>query len=232
MPLQRPVAGWRKAPFGLMVLGGVAFAPWAEATDAPKPTPTVSELVVIAHRAPTVSELGVIARAECLQPKAVPGSSVPEVVSTYPRQGERVRPGLLILRVTFDQPMACSGFILFSGNRNPCSQVKHLPASSAAQDLEQLFLMSFDRKSIRVACFVEPGNNYTFQLFNPGFESLQDRWLEHAHPVDFTTSDASPIQTIPDALSADPETVLANVYRPARERQETKPTAFGAPGSR
>ena len=62
--------------------------------------------------------------------------------------------------------------------------------------------------------------------------SLHDRWLEHAVPVDFTTSDASPIQTIPDALSADPETVLADVYRPAREGQETKPAEPEAVGSR
>lgn len=223
MRLHLPLAGWRKILLGLMVLGVSAFAASPRAADNPKSTPSVSELVVIAHRAPTVSELDVVARAECLQPKAAPGSSVPQVVSTYPQPGEKVRPGLMILRVTFDQPMACSGFILFVGNRNPCSQVRDFFGSSATQGLRQLFLMSFDRRSIRVACFLEPGKRYAFQLSDPklgifgrAFESLKGRQLEDIHPVHFSTSDAAPIQTIPEALSADPETVLAEVYRPAK----------------
>jgi hypothetical protein len=203
--------------FGLGLIGGLAAGAPSRAADAPQEANTVSEVVVIANRPPTVEELAVVARAECLPPKPEKGSAPPKVVSSYPRQGQEIRPGLVILRVTFDKPMACSGFfaVLPSREKNPCS--------GAHQDFSrQNFLMSYDRKTIRVPCVVEAGKSYTLGLnemnVSPVFNSLQQRLLT-PYRMNFKTSSAAPIQTIPDALSADPETVLADVYRPARRTQ-------------
>jgi hypothetical protein len=185
----------------------------------PKGDNTVSEIVVIANRPPSVDELTVVARAECLPPIPEKGSARPRVVSTYPRQNEEIRPGLAILRVTFDTPMACSGFFAMApGMKNPCSSVV------------QNFLMSYDHKTIRVPCVVRPGERYTLWLnaagtapapivgpvAGPAFTSLQGQLLP-SHHMTFAVSAAAPIETIPDALSADPDTVLADLYRPAQK---------------
>jgi hypothetical protein len=190
------------------------------AAPDPKGDNTVSEVVVIANRLPTVDELTVVARAECLPPKPEKGSAAPRIVSTYPRQYQEIRPGLVILRVTFDKPMACSGFFEMPvGMKNPCS------------GQQQQFLVSYDRKTIRAPCLVQAGQRYTLWLNGggslmsapagalgvaPRFTSLEGQLLASFH-MTFTVSSAAPIQTIPDALSADPETVLADVYRPARK---------------
>ena len=71
---------------------------------------TVSELVVTAFK--TVSELLVTAPIKCIRAPMAPSGkweSRPRVVSAFPGKGDVVRPGLLIVRVTFDQKMVCDG---------------------------------------------------------------------------------------------------------------------------
>jgi hypothetical protein len=83
---------------------------------------------------------------------------------------------------------------------------------------------------------VQPDERYTLRLDGwgqmampagglsvvPSFTSLGGETLAAYH-MTFRVSSAAPIQTIPDALSADPETVLADVYRPARRAQASTP---------
>jgi hypothetical protein len=222
---QRPGTTFlRDAVLGLAALGGVVLAPSVHAAEPVNGANTVSELVIIARRAPTVSELDVVAQAKSLPPQPEKGAHIPKVVSTYPRQNEVVRQGLLIMRVTFDQPMSCSGFFI-AESKSPYSIEAPNPCSNTVQD----FLLSLDHKTIRVACFVGPEKHLTF-LLNPVsfvnsfpyerqlFMSLQGLPLDAYH-MTFSTSAEPPIQTIPEALSADPETVLAEVYRPARKAQ-------------
>jgi len=46
----------------------------------------------------------------------------PEVESTFPSQGATVPPGVLILRITFDQPMLCGWSLIdLAGNWPDCS---------------------------------------------------------------------------------------------------------------
>jgi hypothetical protein len=212
----------RDALFRSILMGGLAAAATASAAQDPKADTTVSEVVVIANRPPTVEELTVVAQAKCLPAKARLRSDRPKIVSTYPQQDEVVRPGLLILRITFDQPMTCSGFFATApGRKNPCSSS------------EQHFLMSYDHKTVRVACVIEPGARYTLYLngraetpdgptFQPKFISLDYQVLDTAH-LTFSASAAAPIDTLVDALAADPETVLADVYRPARAGPASAP---------
>ncbi|THD63025.1 hypothetical protein [Phenylobacterium sp.] len=219
MRLKFETAGLRSALLGVVALGGFVAAPWAQAAVDPQDGKAASGAAVIADRPATVDELEVVAHPPCLPPKVVEkGGGYPKVVSTYPRQDQAVRQGLLIMRVTFDRPMSCSGSFTAEG-QNPCP--------SEAQN----FLMSLDRRTIRVACFVEPGKHFTFWLNPvtgqtspplPLFMSLQGRAVA-AYRMTFTTSREPPIQTIPEALSADPETVLADVYRPEPKAEADDP---------
>jgi hypothetical protein len=208
-------ASWRGLLLALGVVG-LAAAQTPHAAEDPKAGHTVSEVTVIAHRAPTVEELTVVAQAKCLPPKPRFRSDRPNIVSTYPRRDEIVRPGLLILRFTFDQPMSCSGFVAVSpGRKNPCDSS------------EQHFLMSFDHKTVRIACVVEPGVRYVLYLngtvdtpdgplSRPQFVSLDNQSLDPSS-LSFSASAAAPVDTIVDALAADPETVLPEVYRPLQK---------------
>ena len=96
----------------------------------------VSAVIVIGPE-----ELTVTAQATCLDPKPDSFAVRPKIVSTFPANGAMVRPGVLVLRITFDQPMSCKGF--FTGIpklRNPCP-LEH-----------QHWVLSFDRKTIRTVC--------------------------------------------------------------------------------
>ena len=95
---------------GALVLGGAAGPAWAQrkaqAADAGN---TVSELILTASR--RVSELIVTAPVKCVPVDALHMrmGGRPKVVSAFPGKGDVIRPGLLVMRVTFDQPMACEG---------------------------------------------------------------------------------------------------------------------------
>ncbi|MBS0360714.1 MAG: hypothetical protein JSR98_05000 [Proteobacteria bacterium] len=156
-----------------------AYQPAAE-----PPTPSTDELTVIPH-------------AECLEPKRDPLTPLPHVVSTFPAHGETVRPGLLYLRVTFDEPMSCKGFFLRMGRlRAPCNQDR------------QIWLLSFDRKTIRTLCHVEPNSQYGVRMSNdpPTAQliSLAGRPLD---PYEFTfmTSSAPEVTSTSDAIGEDVE---------------------------
>ncbi|HEX2816309.1 MAG TPA: hypothetical protein VHN39_07945 [Phenylobacterium sp.] len=190
---------WRR--LGAVLAVAIAGLPPAQAAAAPKPGPneatTVSELIVTATK--TVSELTVTAKIKCLDPDR-PGvrTERPKVVSSYPAKGAVVRPGLLIVRVTFDQPMACDGLLLRDAPRqNPC------PGTP------QQFLLSYDRRTVRTVCIVEPGVEYGLTLGTDpdartfvglaGLPSL-------AYRLDFITSTQPAVSTICDALAQDEDT--------------------------
>jgi len=186
-----------------LTLSLAAMALGAPALAAPAPksagdqTATVSELIVEASK--TVSELTVTGKVKCLAPdKAGERADRPKVVSSYPAKGAVVRPGLLVVRVTFNAPMACDG--AFAGDpplKDPC------PGSP--RDM----LLSYDRKTVRTVCLVAPSAQYGLWLSqNPtegsfiglsGLPSLPYR-------LSFTTSAEPVVTTVCEALAADDET--------------------------
>ena len=99
---------------------GLAVLSWAPGALGAPATPTVEELVVTAPKA--IAELTVTAKLKCAEADRSGGArDRPRVVSTYPARGAVVRPGLVVMRVTFDQPMACSGRLAGLGPWvNPC----------------------------------------------------------------------------------------------------------------
>ena len=179
-------------------LGGLVCSP-ADAAAAPlsaKPV-TVEELVVVA---PTmISELTVTAAVKCLgaDRMANPGSR-PKVVSSFPAKGAVVRPGLLILRLTFDKPMACSGRVL-----------AHLPWLNPCPDGPQDMLLSYDRRTVRTACAAGPDAHYGVSLNR---ELDGDAFMGQAglpaetFGLDFTTSSEPAVGSVCEALAQDAET--------------------------
>ena len=186
------------------------------AVAAPKPGPadaaTVSELIVTASK--EVSELTVTAKLKCLSPDpAYYRNKRAAVVSSYPAKGAVVRPGLLVVRVTFDQPMTCDGFFLGAPSRlNPC------PASP------QQMLLSYDRRTVRIVCVVQPGAEYGLSLSpDPngktfvgmsGLPSLR-------YQLDFATSEGPAVATVCEALSQDATT--------AQQIRARRPLDCGSP---
>lgn len=187
-----------KVQIGVLVaistIGACAAA--AESPKAPLP-PAVSALVITASK--TVSELTVTAKLRCLPPEAgLARAERPRVVSSFPARGAEVRPGLLVVRVTFDQPMACAGsFDAAPPLPNPC------PGAS------RQMLLSYDRRTVRTVCAVEPGSQYGLSFGqDPNAETFLGLAGLPAAPskIVFTTSSGPAIADACEALAEDPQT--------------------------
>jgi hypothetical protein len=118
-----------------------------------------------------------------------PFSQHARVVATFPAEGAVVKPGLVVVRVTFDQPMACdASFYGTSDLPNPC------PGRWARQ-----VTLSKDRRSFRTVCEVKA--NIRYRLTLRSFYNTHGLTVPAA--VTFSTSGAAPIATIRQALAED-----------------------------
>ena len=143
---------------------------------------------------------------KCLPPRDPPDPDVPapKLVSTFPAQGQVVRPGLLEVRFTFDLPMACAvGVEIKDGNRNPCSD----------PDLTEHWSLPWNRRSLRVRCQVEPGKRYVLMINKsrinanhsplPKLKGLGGKAAE-PYELSFWTSHDAPVRTQDEADLEDP----------------------------
>src|SRR5262245_3658498 len=80
-----------------LILGVASLAAATTATGAPA--------------IPAIDELVVRPEAKCLPAKTEPAAPAPRIVSTFPADNAIIRPGRLVVRVTFDRPMTCRGFL-------------------------------------------------------------------------------------------------------------------------
>lgn len=164
-------------------------------TPSPQtPSPTVSELVVIATKA--VSELTVTGKPRCLSAGGGgPRADRPKVVDVFPARGAVVRPGLLMVRVTFDQPMTCEGRF------DPVPSLPD-PCPGATREM----LLSYDRRTVRTVCVVEPGTKYGFSLGQdptaPTFIGLAGLPAAPA-TVSFSTADGPLVTDVCQAMAQD-----------------------------
>ncbi len=113
----------------------------------------------------TVSIMKVQETNRCLQPRNPPDPDVPapKLVSTFPAQGQVVRPGLLDLRFTFDLPMACVGGVeVKAGAPDPCGQLQTKKTADGGLDSwkTEKRVQTWDRHTMRFVCQVEPGKRY------------------------------------------------------------------------
>ncbi|HZZ69737.1 MAG TPA: hypothetical protein VFE18_16310 [Phenylobacterium sp.] len=141
-----------------------------------------------------VEGLTVTPVAQCLDPKPDPDAPAPRVVSTYPADGAVIRPGVLVVRVTFNTPMSCKGF--FSGVppfHNPCP------------DRQQNWTLSFNRMSIRTVCRADANLEYGVAISDRSenrFISLANKPLE-PYAFRFSVSSESEVRTIRESLAED-----------------------------
>jgi hypothetical protein len=169
----------------------------------PNGRPSVGQLRMPSVPATTVSEITVLPRAVCLPPSRDDSVPPPKIVDSFPANGAVLRPGLVVVRVTFDRPMSCEGFFF--------SDPLH---SVACPHHRQDMLLSLDRRTIRTVCRLDAGRIYTLILNDAPangperdarnvFESLTGS-AASPYEVKFNTSSGEPVRTVREALLEDP----------------------------
>lgn len=122
----------------------------------------------------------------------MPQTKPPKVVASYPAEGQAVTPGVLILKLTFDQRMTAGGF-----------DIAPAPGGEAPDCLKTPRLLD-DGRTYVLLCTARSARSYAL-AFNGrpegGFQNLAEN---RAMPVTlrFTTTDAAPIRSLPDAMRA------------------------------
>jgi len=110
----------------------------------------------------------------------------PRVMRTMPAPGSVVRPGAMVLSVTFDQRMACKANTTASPFPIPC------PGGGGA------VLISLDRRTLTTVCIVEAGASYSMPLAD--FVGAGGARSER-YDLAFTTSTGAPITDPRQAMS-------------------------------
>jgi hypothetical protein len=136
-------------------------------------------------------------RASCQSPRHPPDKDVPApaIESTFPAQGAVVRPGVLVVRITFNVAMSCDGiFLSRSPLEKPCGEAR-------MQD----FRLSYDRRTIRMKCIVSPNRRYGFRMNNGPSDPFRPSLLGKVNfmslagfplqpfELDFSTSSGPPV---------------------------------------
>jgi len=173
----------------------LALPTMARAGPQADPAKPVSEVVATAIK--SVSELVVTAPVKCPRTSGVLNLDLPAkpvVVSTYPAQGQKVRPGLVVVRVTFDRPVACAGG--FSNDPplvNPCpDRVQHM-------------VLSFDRRTVRTVCLLDRDKAYGLRLNKEpgnGFRTV-DGAVGEEFDLRFSTTLEDPTTDVCEAVRQD-----------------------------
>jgi hypothetical protein len=114
-------------------------------------------------------------------------AAAPRVVKTMPAPGSVVRPGPMVLSVTFDQPMACEAN-LAKGSPFPVP----CPADKAA------VVIASDQRTLTTVCQVEAGASYSMPI--DGFISAKGAKADR-YELQFTTSSGEPVRDARQALT-------------------------------
>ena len=132
-----------------------------------------------------------------------PPTPPPKVVASYPAQGAAVRPGAVILKVTFDQKMLQTGF-----------DIGPAPGAETPACLKTPRLLN-DGRSFVLLCTLLPGRSYALTLNgatpaegpNNGFSNIAER---RALPIalSFTTTTDEPIRSLDEAMKVEGLTAL------------------------
>lgn len=156
----------------------------------------ISDVTVLGHKPHMVSGVTVRAGSKCFKARRPAETDIPppKLVSSYPARGAEVRPGILVLRLTFDLPMTCEGLLdNHAPLVNPCPAPLHEP------------LRSFDRRTFLTVCKIDKSTHYGLWLNRDDqrrFTSLAGRSAA-ANELVFDTSAGPEITSIDEALAQD-----------------------------
>lgn len=121
-----------------------------------------------------------------------PRTDAPKLLKSYPAAGQALSAGILVLTVTFDQPMLKSGFDFGSA-----------PGADPLSCLKTPRLLD-DNKTFVLLCTSEPGKAYSL-TFNAapqgGFENVAEHRAEPAS-LAFKTTDGNGPNDIHEAMKA------------------------------
>jgi hypothetical protein len=170
----------RPSPALLLVAAALAGSAAAQTSSSPAPT----ELSGVTITPPPATPLEGITVTP-------PSKSPPKVVSTFPKAGDSVAPGALILTVTFDQKMHPDGWDYAKGaDRYPncLARPRLLP----------------DEKTFVLLCTAGPQTRFTIRFNGSqagGFVNLAGQRATPAD-LDFTTKEGASLSTIDEAMKA------------------------------
>ena len=125
----------------------------------------------------------------------MPPTAMPKVVSTWPAAGQEVAPGVLVLKVVFDQQMTPRDFAYGLG-----------AGAEALSCLKTPRLLN-DNKTFVLLCTTLPGKTYVISLNKDraatpnGFSNLAENRAEPSQ-LSFATGTGEPITKLRDAIKA------------------------------
>ena len=157
----------------VLILALLALAGTAHAADAPAPA------------APAVS-------ADLSGVTVVVPRDAPVVASTFPVKGSTVAPGILVLTIAFDQKMLDTKGSFGRGVSGDMPECLDEP------------LLRADGKTFVLLCRTKPATRYEIALnagTEIGFTNLGRR-AATAYVLDFQTSTAEPVYSLPGAMRA------------------------------
>ncbi|MGC1303735.1 MAG: hypothetical protein WA840_15320 [Caulobacteraceae bacterium] len=188
-------------------VNGMSQTPGSADTDAqheqPSPLPpnpaavpntTVAPITVHAFRGVTVT-----AKEKCFRLVKDGGGIPPHVIGTYPKNGETVAPGILILRITFDQEMSC-GYSLVQYVGIDYVNFDYPPCAPP-------ILIYPGRRIFKFKCNLKPNRRYLLSLNSKDWLHFQNVWADPLAPVKFgfATNNQKPTLSVHDSLMADPD---------------------------
>jgi hypothetical protein len=197
----------------LTPLSGVEVV--AKRQPPPDPTPLSGIEVVAKPRATPLDGLVVTATRICPSPQSPPDKDAPQpnLVSTYPAGGQTVQPGYIVLRLTFDVPMACRG-----------SLPQYLLADCYSDGME-VWHQSADKRSLLILCDLKPNTRYGVSInvrIPQHFRALSGREPQGGG-LSFETSGAAPVTTEGGLVERDPQlAVLLNAAGPGRNARSSQ----------
>ena len=164
----------------------------------PQATPLSGVDIVVARpKATSLPGVDVSPPNKCLAPRNPPDATVaaPKLVSSYPAKGAIVRPGLLVLRLTFDLPMACRGALGID-----------LPRANPCPGATQTWVLSYDRLNLRMLCRVGPKGSYGVWVNRRALQKFQGLGGRTPDPNElvFETSSEPEVTTVAEAVAQDP----------------------------
>jgi hypothetical protein len=121
-----------------------------------------------------------------------PAPTLPKVVSTFPEDGKSITPGVLILKVTFDQKMDPDGWDFGKGS-------DAYPDCLARPRLEP------DQKTFVLLCTVGGQSRFSVTINSSGQGGFENGAGQKATPatVNFTTTDDKSLISIAEAMKAE-----------------------------
>ncbi|MBI1197089.1 MAG: hypothetical protein GC203_04425 [Phenylobacterium sp.] len=121
-----------------------------------------------------------------------PVTEPPRLVGSFPAAGQAVAPGVLVLKLTFDQKMLETGFDLAPA------------AGGDAPDCLKTPRLLNDAKTFVLLCTTKPGHSYSIALNaapapDRGFANIGHTRAAPA-TLAFTTTSADPVRKLEDAM--------------------------------